>query len=333
MIRALLTSLFFLISFAAEASSMPLTVFKSGNALYIWSAGFRAGSSKVWRLQVNNTPSATESGVVDFLGERLIPASTPATVATFFAAYNSPSEVIRYGDEESPPVYMAESGGSIGYMGGNHRVGSYDTVSTYNLTIALDGETPPENIFKPGNELVLTERYGVNIGSASDFPIIAQVTNVWKWDGSDFCRFEHRLTALKPITLGWWGGVQFQKLNVSPGRTLHLYVPGSTTYGSTLDGVDITSETTPIEINSADWVDANSPPSRFETFVKAGGVPQFTFIMAYDEGMYRGDMETALTRSQHGKIYPHGVDFPTPLEMRPGQSFSVSGHFGTYNGR
>lgn len=313
-----------------QANAGQFQILKAGTALYVWTPGFRPGYSKAWRLQINTVPSATESGVVDFLGERMIPAST--TQATFGANYNASTEILRTGDEESPPIYMAGQGQSLGYYGGNHRYNGFDTISGYSLIIRVDGTRITTDGWYVGSSLLLDERYGINTGISIDNPIMVQVHNTWEFDGSDFCRFKHDLTAVRSISLGWWGGMQFQKPFVAAGRTMTMYIPGSITYGQTINGVDITNEANALTVGVADWINPASPPLGFELTIKAAGAPQWTFGAYYDENSYRGEMQTAFFRSTNLKSYPRAVDFSTPLSMNAGQSIGISGHFGTYNG-
>lgn len=289
-------------------------------SLYIREPFWWGGVDVVSRLKVMGTPGPTESGVIDFLGQRRIAATTQRSLTG--TAYANSTEILRSGQDESPVIGIDDTL----YVGGNHRIGAYDTVSYYGLDIEVDGcPFGRQNTWTAADEVKLTERYIVPTpaGVAMGAPPMAAVTIERLFRGDGFCRFKYRLDAVRDFNLAWLGGMQAMKPVLKTGQTLHLIVPGS----SLSDGVDITNEAMERTLPADCW-DDGVPPAHFVQEIRQGGVPQWAFAMGYDQGQARSCLDSAFLRSAPGKLYPR---FAGPQRVYAGASIAFSGYLGVYS--
>jgi len=320
---------------------MALSVYRTIGDLYFRQSGWRpqppGGWDKTGRIKLDRVPSATESGVVDFLGERII--NSNVLPANFGAAYAASPVIMKYGGEESPNVIINGIP-----MGGNHRipavVGGDLTVTNYSLTCKLNGTTLPIGVWWPGVTLVLHEEYDIPVDVTN--PTGAKYAHViieWWITGGSYITYTYKIECITPFDLGWYGSQMSQGLVVPAGSTLHLKIPDSVSYAVQQD---ITA-TGAITIDQSEWADPVTPviPYTFETTVKTSGAPQYTFMQQLTGGLPRGEidpvtgihsMQVAWYRHTSKKMYVHAVEYVPPKTLCAGDTFTTTGQFGCRNG-
>lgn len=291
-------------------------------SFYIREDWQQGGRDNVWRLKLLAPPGPAESGVLDFIGQRLIPADTARMLTG--TAYNLSTEILRICQDEAPPIGYAD-----GDYGGNHRIGAYATVRDYDLDILINGVpfTGTPNIFYAGvGLLTFVERYNIMdpAGLVTGSPLRAAVRIERSFDGGGFCSWDYTLTALRPAPLAWLGGMQALKPYLKAGQTLHLIVPGC----NLAAGIDITSEATERYLAPADWDDPLVAPHHFIQEIRQAGVPQWAWAMSYELGQSRDLPDFAGYRSVPMKFYPR---WSGPRLMQPGETIRMRGRFGCYS--
>lgn len=314
----LLLTIFFQILIPLELStanavdSSPLAVSIIGSDVYVRNSYNEKGLNKVWRLKVNHPSSVTSSGVIDFVGERLIDSATIQKLT--IPKYHKTDKILRYGLDESPPIWVNNK-----IVGGNHRINGKDTVHEYSITMQLDGQNVPLNkqlIY--GHNLQLIETYKVSLGDGIYF---ARVLNEYSFSsGSNFCNFSQTVVTLREMDSLSFGGMQFQSVKISKGDNLILNVPGSKWH----NGINITSTQEEFNLEPELWV-TNSPPSEFILDVRDDQKVKRRFVMVYKSKSFCPKLKSAFYKSTKGKMYPKGITAEAP---DPDSVFFVKGYFG-----
>jgi len=300
-----------------------MLIVKAGTGLYIRKSAFRAGLDKVWLLKVKVPRSATEAGISDFVGERLIPTITKPEKTT--NAYAAPFLILRKCVDENPPFYIDSA-----YMGGFHKNGSVFSISNMHTEILLNGTVPlmaTSGRFE-ASTIDVIDYYSILTDAAAaakaSSPVRAHVRHQWHFDGSDFCHFRRRLTAVRSLSLGFMIGAQCQKPELAVGQKLMLEVPGS----DIASGVEITNEAAERFIAPSSWSDANVAPSYAVQKVMNSSTPTWGLAMEFSKTIGKGTQTSPFYRSAPGKVYMRAMEGETLL---PGMVREVAGSFGTFS--
>lgn len=298
---------------------MAIKVYRTSADLYIGTPLFRPGLDKWWRLRISAV------GPIDLYGERLLSANT--SLATFSKNYLA-GTILTNGGEESPAFRIP-----TGFVGGNHTVpgGSQKSIFGYQMSVAMDGKSVPSGQMLSGLTLTLTEKYYVR--TVTNGSAVAEIIITRSFTSAHQFSFIYKMRVLAPFDLTWFGGLQSQLPKLLNGDTLSLRIPGAVAPWGSANGNDITALATETHFGPSTWLNANSPPIRFERIVKRAGAPQFTVVQGFSSGsQYRGTISDAFMYSAAKKAYAIGVMFDPARRMVPGEEYRANGYYGCYNG-
>ena len=211
-----------------------------------------------------------------------------------------------------------------------------DVVHTYDIT-----DTPA---------LLAFVRASVGGAVQPDFTSLAitdsaRVAINYRFGDNGSCTISQSLRLNKNITMGYLGFIQSSPLPIPTSGTLQQYVPKTlpTTVNSVLYNFktiqDITALANAINMSSAWWEDANSPPDRFIQFAKTSGGAKnnnFGFILGYCPEIGLGVPTTRKTKANADafnlftskKQYPKAVagasvDYPYPYTVNANSNFDI----------
>ena len=169
------------LSCLVNAEVNAIAVLRSHEDIYIRTPYLIDDLDKVWRLKVGSQLS-NGLRVVDFIGERLIPADS--NIKRTISEYHKTTRILRYGGDESPPVWVD---GKI--IGGNHLLNGQGTVHNYKFNMTLDGKVVKESDFQIGKVFRINETYLVSYGYENN--ILGEVKNSYKFSSNYYSKFQY----------------------------------------------------------------------------------------------------------------------------------------------